>query len=106
MRSLIIVIRRPSATLRQRLLGNSSSSLQVGKGGKVAKPGDKGELSKLWQQLKDDIENAMAKKPVTEGGREGGQLTGGQYKRFSVIRRQVGTYFHSVLSFLHSYILE
>ena len=72
----------------------------------AAKPGDKTELNKLWQQLKDDIENAMAKKPVTEGGREGGQLTGGQYKRFSVIRRQVGTYFHSVLSFLHSYILE
>ena len=72
----------------------------------AAKPGDKTELSKLWQQLKDDIESAMAKKPVAEGGREGGQAPGGQYKRFSVIRRQVGTSFDLDLTFLHSTFLN
>ena len=74
--------------MRLRLLGNSSSSLQGGKGGKVAKPGDKGELSKLWQQLKDDIESAMAKKPASSGGPEK-EDRDRQYKRFSVIRREV-----------------
>ena len=89
---LYFIFRRPSATLRLRLLGNSSSSLQAGKSGKLAKPGDKGELSALWQQLKDDIESAMAKKPAS-GGEQGevGRVPG-QYKRFSVIRREVGVY--------------
>ena len=85
---LILYFRRPSATLRLRLLGNSSSSLPPGK---AAKPGDKGELSRLWQQLKTDIEAAMAKKPASE--RSALDQTGpgaGQYKRFSVIRREVG----------------
>ena len=85
---VILYFRRPSATLRLRLLGNSSSSLPPGK---AAKPGDKGELSRLWQQLKTDIEAAMAKKPASE--RSALDQTGpgaGQYKRFSVIRREVG----------------
>ena len=38
----------------------------------------------MWQQLKTDIETAMAKKPDKESG--------GQYKRFSVIRSQVGAF--------------
>lgn len=50
----------------------------------MARPGDKGEVSKMWQQLKTDIETAMAKKPDKESG--------GQYKRFSVIRSQVGAW--------------
>ena len=40
-------------------------------------------MSKMWQQLKTDIETAMAKKPA-------GECAGGQYKRFSVIRSKVG----------------
>ena len=71
--------RRPSATLRQRLLGNASPQAA-----RPARPGDKGEVSKMWQQLKTDIETAMAKKPDKESG--------GQYKRFSVIRSQVGAF--------------
>ena len=80
--------RRPSATLRQRLLGNSSNNV----GSKSSsRPGDKTELSKLWQQLKDDIESAMARKPVSSSDvRDQGTQERGQYKRFSVIRRQVG----------------
>ena len=35
----------------------------------------------MWQQLKTDIETAMAKKPDKESG--------GQYKRFSVIQEEV-----------------
>lgn len=38
----------------------------------------------MWQQLKTDIETAMAKKPDKESG--------GHYKRFSVIRSQVGAF--------------
>ena len=88
----ILHFRRPSATLRLRLLGNSSSSLPPGK---PARPGDKGELSRLWQQLKTDIEDAMAKKPTSDRSASASDQAGpgagpGQYKRFSVIRREVG----------------
>ena len=57
----------------------------------MARPGDKGEVSKMWQQLKTDIETAMAKKPDKESG--------GQYKRFSVIRSQVGAYTACIMVF-------
>ena len=70
--------RRPSATLRQRLLGKeTSSSLGLARG--QQRPGDRGEVAELWHQLRQDIETAMAKKP-----------TPGHYKRFSVITREVG----------------
>ena len=80
--------RRPSATLRQRLLGSASPQAA-----RPARPGDKGEVSKMWQQLKTDIETAMARKPDKESG--------GHYKRFSVIRSQVGAF-----TPLHIYSLE
>ena len=75
---IFLCSRRPSATLRQRLLGSSSPQAPA----RAVRPGDRGEVSRMWQQLKTDIETAMAKKPDKESG--------GQYKRFSVIRSQVG----------------
>ena len=70
-----------SATLRQRLLGNSSSfplethmSLP-----KCIKANGKAELASIWLQLKSDIENAMGKKPDHVG----------QYKELKEIFKQV-----------------
>jgi len=69
-----------SATLRQRLLGNSSSfpleshvSLP-----KSIKANGKAELASIWLQLKNDIENAMGKKPDHVG----------QYKELKEIFKQ------------------
>ena len=76
--SILSCCRRPSATLRQRLLGKETSS-SLGLASKQQRPGDRGEVAELWHQLRQDIETAMAKKP-----------TPGHYKRFSVITREVG----------------
>ena len=74
--------RRPSATLRQRLLGSTNSVSS-----KSSKPEDRNQLTALWQQLKSDIETAMAKKPA---GNSQKRAESGQYKRFSVITKEVG----------------
>ena len=74
--------RRPSATLRQRLLGSTNSVSS-----KSSRPGDRSQLTALWQQLKSDIESAMARKPA---GNNQGRAESGQYKRFSVITKEVG----------------
>ena len=74
--------RRPSATLRQRLLGSTNSVSS--KSSRSSRPEDRNQLTALWQQLKSDIETAMAKKPA------GRRAESGQYKRFSVITKEVG----------------
>ena len=74
--------RRPSATLRQRLLGSTNSVSS-----KSSRPEDRSQLTALWQQLKSDIESAMAKKPA---GNSQKRAESGQYKRFSVITKEVG----------------
>ena len=78
--------RRPSATLRQRLLGSTTSVSQEDRASQ-ARPGDRNQLNALWQQLRTDIETAMARKPA---GKHQGSAPSGQYKRFSVITKQVG----------------
>ena len=90
--------RRPSATLRQRLLGSSTNSVSSKSS---SRPEDRSQLTALWQQLKSDIETAMAKKPA---GKNQKQAESGQYKRFSVITKEVGrltaSYYPSYLIYL------
>ena len=79
--------KRYSATLRQRLLGNSSSNPLESQVvlPKCVKANSKAELATIWLQLKSDIENAMGRKPDHVG----------QYKELKEMFKQVICYLNT-----------